>query len=54
MENSEKLILLENEINELKNKLDAILNTAPINCSRAIELSKELDILIVSYYNSIK
>lgn len=52
MNNREKLIVLKSEITELKKKLDEILDTSSINSSQVIKLSKELDSLILNYYNS--
>lgn len=42
---------IERKISLLKKKLDKIIDTGTLNTERVLELSRELDELIVVYYN---
>jgi len=51
MEGSSKKLVLENEITLLKKRLDTLVDTDSVNSKEVLELSEELDILIVGYYS---
>ena len=51
MERSVKALLLERRIMLLRKKLEEVIMKYPINSANVLELSRELDSLIVGYYN---
>lgn len=51
MEGANDILLLEKEINTLRQKLDNVVDTGPMNSGEVLELSRKLDELIVGYYN---
>jgi len=51
MERSTKAVLLERRIALLRKKLEKTIMKYPINSTDVLELSRELDTLIVGYYN---
>jgi len=46
-----KILTLEDKIIMLKQKLDSIIDINPVVSDNVLELSRELDMLIVGYYN---
>lgn len=42
----------EDKIKVLRNKLNNLLNTEPLNSAKVLELSKSLDELILCYYKT--
>jgi len=51
MERSIKALLIERRITLLRQKLEEIITKYPIDSANVLELSRELDTLIVGYYN---
>lgn len=51
MEQPKKISVLENEITRLREKLDLTVDSSLMSSEKVLELSKELDVLIVGYYN---
>lgn len=49
METVGKIISLESEINLLKRKLDSMIDVKSMNTEKVLELSRELDELILVY-----
>lgn len=48
---SKKLLAIESEITQLKVKLNSIIDADLVSSDKVMELSRELDVLIVGYYN---
>lgn len=51
MERISTVLLLENRIAMLKEKLGEEINSSSIGSESVLEISRELDTLIVGYYN---
>jgi len=51
MERSIKALLIERRITLLRQKLEEVITKYPIDSANVLELSRELDSLIVGYYN---
>jgi hypothetical protein len=51
MKRSANITILEKEITVLRDKLDKIVTSGPMSSGEILELSKQLDELIVGYYN---
>jgi hypothetical protein len=51
MERSIKALLLRRRITLLRQKLEEVIMKYPIDSANVLELSRELDSLIVGYYN---
>jgi hypothetical protein len=51
MKDTKKLLDIESKIAQLKTKLNNIISADLVTADKVMELSRELDVLIVRYYN---